>query len=311
MSVKGIDISTWQGTLSLDNYKNIVKDDVNFAILRCGFTSYGKTKGKKIDNQFENNYMMCKAVDLPVGVYYYSCATTIEEAKEEALFVLSLIQDKELEYPVYYDIEDNHDVKNTNNAPVNQAMIGKNLLTEIIKTFCQIVEEAGYYVGIYASTNWFNNYMNLSDLSEYDKWVAQWSESKPTISCGMWQYSSTGSVSGIKGNVDLNYAFINYENIIKSNGLNNFDVIIEEEPSDIPTVPEVEDDNLVSEDSDSVENSENQTDDEFLDDENVDNTVDSDDIEELVKPVFAALMDKILDYIKSYIKKILNFFNKR
>lgn len=223
MRIKGIDVSEWQGNINATNWEKAKYDDVNFAILRCGYTGYGVAKKMNVDYYFENNYKMCKKVGIPVGAYYYSCATTVEEAIKEADFVLKIIKGKTFEYPIVIDTEDNHDISKPTNSSTSQASIGKARLTPVIKAFCDKIEEAGYYVSIYASTDWFRNRLILNDLKEYDKWIAQWSNSVSFSSkYGMWQYSSTGKVAGIGSGIDLDYAYLDYPKIMLENGLNGF-----------------------------------------------------------------------------------------
>lgn len=228
MELKGIDISEWQGKLNLSDFQKMKDDGVKFVIIRCGYTSYGKSKLKYVDRYFENNYSLCKQVGLPVGTYYYSCATTIDEAKSEANFVLSILKGKKFEYPIAIDTEDSHNISNSSYAPTSQATIGKTKLTPIIKTFCDILESNKYYVSIYASTSWFKDKLILKDLTSYDKWIAQWSK---TVSFsekyGLWQYSSSGKVNGIGGNVDMNYSYKDYPNIMKTKGLNGYTKVAE------------------------------------------------------------------------------------
>lgn len=217
MRNKGIDVSTHQGTINWDKVK---ADGIQFAIIRAGFTGYGKAKSKQKDDQFENNYAGAKRVGIPVGVYWYSCAVTEEEARQEADLMLEYIKGKQLEFPVYIDTEDNHDTSKY--SPTSQATIGKNALTKVVKAFCERIENAGYYVGIYASSSWFNDRLNDDELSAYDHWIAQWSSTEPSKAHGVWQYTSSGSVNGISGNVDMNYAMKDYAEIMKKNGLNGF-----------------------------------------------------------------------------------------
>ena len=228
MELKGIDISEWQGKLNLSDFQKIKESGIKFVIIRCGYTTYNKSKIKYIDKYFENNYKLCKEVGIPVGAYYYSCATTIDEAKSEANFVLSILKGKKFEYPIAIDTEDSHNISNSSYAPTSQATIGKTKLTPIIKTFCDSLEKNNYYVSIYASTSWFKDNLILDDLISYDKWIAQWSK---TVSFsekyGLWQYSSSGKVSGISGNVDMNYSYKDYPNIMLENGLNGYSKIVE------------------------------------------------------------------------------------
>lgn len=216
---KGIDVSTFQGNLTEEKWLEIKESGIEFAILRIGFTGYGKTKSKQIDNQFENNYAMCKKVGIPVGGYWYSCATSEEEAIEEAKYTLKFLEGKKLEYPVYIDTEDNHDIKKY--SPESQFSIGKRRLTDVIKAYCSYIESKKYYVGIYASLSWLYNQLDLEKLTLYDKWVAQWA---PNCiyegSYGMWQYTNKGKVAGLV--LDMNEGYYNFEKIIKERNLNGF-----------------------------------------------------------------------------------------
>lgn len=245
---KGIDISEWQGNLTYDNFKSIKESGIEFIIIRCGYTGYGKSKTKNKDKYFENNYNLAKKLNIPVGTYYYSCATTEKEAIEEANFILELIRDKTFEYPICIDTEDNHDIYNDSYSNESQYSIGEDRLTSIIRNICKTVEKENKYVAIYASTSWFRNNLKLDELKDIDKWIAQWSNTVTfEEEYGIWQYSSTGNVNGIDGSVDMNYSYKDYPNIMKSIGLNGFikeDIIQPEIPSELPEetpdVPAVE-----------------------------------------------------------------------
>lgn len=226
---KGIDISTFQGKLSEQDWRNIKHSGIDFAIIRIGYTGYGTAKSKQKDDQFENNYAQCKKIGMPVGVYWYSCAVTEEEAIEEAKLTLKYLEGKQLEYPVYIDTEDNHNTKKYSKE--SQYSIGKNRLTKVINAYCKYVEERKYYVGIYASLSWFNNQLILDDLKAYDKWVAQWADrSSYKGNYGMWQYTSNGNVIGKR--MDLNEAYYDFEKIIKERGLNGYGKENEDENDD-------------------------------------------------------------------------------
>ena len=95
--------------------------------------------------------------------------------------------------------------------------------TDIIKTFCSEIEKAGFYAMFYCNLNWLNNYLLKDELlPKYDLWLAQWNIDKPSCTCGIWQYSSTGKIDGIDGNVDLDVSYKNYPEIMKFKGLNGF-----------------------------------------------------------------------------------------
>ena len=206
MSMKGIDVSKHQGNV---NWSHVTADGVKFAIIRAG---YGKEAYQK-DIQFENNYAGCKSNGIPVGVYWYSYATTPDEARKEAAVCLSIIKGKTFEYPVYFDIEE----------PSVLAK-GKAACTAIAKAFLEAVEQAGYFVGIYSSKVHLENCITEELRARYAVWVAHYGVDKTTYhgQYGIWQKSSTGKVYGISGNVDVNECYIDYPAAIKKKGLNGF-----------------------------------------------------------------------------------------
>ena len=116
------------------------------------------------------------------------------------------------EYPVCLDIEDR-----------TMLSLSNRQRTDIVKAFCSEIEKAGYYAMFYCNLNWLNNYLYKDELlSKYDLWLAQWCVGKPSVPCGIWQKSDKGSINGISGNVDIDIAYKNYPEIMKSKGLNGF-----------------------------------------------------------------------------------------
>lgn len=205
--IKGIDISEHNGNVDM---KKIKEDGIKFIILRLG---YGKNQSQ-IDKNFKTNYEKAINSNIPVGVYLYSYATNISDSKEEAKLVLDNIKGLKIEYPIFIDMEDADNYKAKRN-------VSNATCIDICETFCQEIESAGYYVGIYANLDWLNNKINDNRLDKFDKWVAQWNN-RCTYKkeYGMWQYSSKGKVEGITGNVDLNYSLKDYPTIIKNAKLN-------------------------------------------------------------------------------------------
>lgn len=195
---KGIDVSKWQGDIEWEKVKN---DGIEFAIIRIGYGKYDNQK----DSCFERNYKGAKKVGIKVGVYHYSYAISVDEAKIEAAQVLMWLKNKHLDLPIYFDIEDKC-----------QVHLNKNLLNDICKAFCNRIEVAGYWAGIYSSKNWATNIISGNELGKrYTYWVAQYNN-KCTYNgpYDMWQYSSVGIVTGIEGFVDLNYMYRNLINEI-------------------------------------------------------------------------------------------------
>lgn len=210
MEVKGLDISSYQKGINFD----AIKSSVDFLILRAGFTGWGGDgTNKNKDSCFEDFYRQAKAKGIPVGAYWYSCANTYEKGKAEAEYLYNnCLIGKQFEYPICMDVEENR-----------HQQVGKAKMAEAIKGFCEYLESKGYYVSIYANSNYFNNYIDTAKLSMYDKWLAVWTSNKPSFNYGeygMWQNSSSGNVGGMR--VDTDYAYKDYPSIIKSNGLNGY-----------------------------------------------------------------------------------------
>lgn len=214
--LKGIDISKFQAGINLNQAKN---GGVQFAILRAGYTGYGDGVSKAKDPNFEGFYSAAKICGLPVGAYWFSIATSYQKGVDEANWMYNnCLKGKQFEYPIYIDVEDDTGGKQY----LRKA--GKQATTDGIKGFCETLEKLGYYVGIYASDiSGFKDMMYVDQLTRYDKWVARYG-SEPTYvtSYGMWQYSSTGRVSGYSGNIDMNNAYKDYPSIMKANGLNGY-----------------------------------------------------------------------------------------
>lgn len=201
--MKGIDVSKWQGTI---DWQKVKQAGIKFVMIREGYGKDGK------DKKFEDNYSGAKKAGIPVGVYHYSYADSVEDAKKEAEFCLKNINGKQFEYPICFDIEDKEQLKLNNRQR-----------TDIVKAFCGEIEKAGYYAMFYCNLNWINNYLCKSELLEkYDFWLAQWGTSRPSINCGIWQNSDTGKIDGISGNCDLDIAYKDYPEIMKTKGLNGY-----------------------------------------------------------------------------------------
>ena len=184
---KGIDVSEHNGDINWDKVKAA---GIDFVILRCG---YGQDQTSQDDKKWLRNVEACERLGIPYGVYIYSYATNTTKASSEADHVLRLIQGHKLSYPVYFDMEDT----STENSD----------LTAIAKTFCNKIQNAGYPVGVYASLSWWNSKLTDTCFGNWYRWIASWSASKCNYNgdFALWQYSENGAVSGISGNVDMNY----------------------------------------------------------------------------------------------------------
>ena len=209
MALKILDISKYQPTV---DYAKTAKT-IDGVILRLGLTYWGAQNMGK-DECFDKHYAGFKAVNCPVGVYYYSCADTVAMAEKEADFCLSLMQGKQFELPIYYDVENTQ----------RQGNLSKELLTQIVDTFCSKLEKAGYYVGFYASTSWLLNKMDANYLGKkYTLWKADYRTAyDKTIPCDIHQYTSGAVIDGINGRVDMSNCYKDFASIIKKAGLNGF-----------------------------------------------------------------------------------------
>lgn len=193
----GIDVSKWQK--SIDWYK--VKDSgVDFAIIRCGYR--GSATGVLVeDPYFEENIKGAKEAGIEVGVYFFTQATSEMEAVEEASMCISLLQDYDIDLPVYIDSEKAGGAARANG-------LDKATRTAVCQAFCKTMESAGYKSGVYASRSWLYNNLDASALSDYSIWDAEYRE-KPiyTGDFDIWQYTSKGMIDGINTKVDLDIKY--------------------------------------------------------------------------------------------------------
>lgn len=201
---KGIDVSSWQGII---DWYAVKMSGVEFAMIRSSFSD------DTVDKTFEYNVTQAAEAGVHVGVYHYCYATSVAEAKREARFFIKTISPYKIDFPVVLDFED-----------PSQSKLGKNKLTSIAKAFLDELRDAGYYGMIYSYKLWLTDNVDMSSLSEYDVWLAEWN-SVPTYDgkYGMWQYSSKGIVSGIEGYVDLDLCYKDYSKIIEEGGYNRLD----------------------------------------------------------------------------------------
>ena len=197
----GIDVSRFQGEI---DWEQVADAGIDYAIIRVGLR--GSTEGKLLeDDNFEYNIENAIANGIDVGVYFYSQAITDEEALEEAQFVLDLIEPYDLAYPVVLDVESADSTSARTNG------LSQDQYTSIAKLFCETVEGAGYKAVIYGNVKSFTLLLNAKELTSYDTWIAYYG--KPLYypyEFGMWQYSSSGTVAGIDGDVDLNISVVDY-----------------------------------------------------------------------------------------------------
>ena len=197
MEIKGIDISSWQGKI---DWKKVSDYGMDFAIIRI--TEVGNVK----DSQFENNFAGCNKYKIPVGVYKYSYAMNISGIQSEARKVVSVLNGRRIQFPVFLDLEHN-----------NQRALGSESIHKMADAFREIIETAGYKFAIYCNVDWYVNVI-CSHLKKYDFWVARYPANdngtvverlRPDFGVG-WQYSSKAVIPGISGKVDRNVFYKDY-----------------------------------------------------------------------------------------------------
>lgn len=193
--LRGIDVSRWQGDI---DWNQVASDDVSFVMLGT------RSKGG-VDPYFHQNIKQASAAGVKVGVYIYSLATTPQMAVDEAGFILDLIHDYPVSYPVAFDMEDSV-----------QGALPKDELAAIANAFCTTISQAGYYPIIYANDNWLANKLDMGSI-HYPVWVARYSARPVFQNPVMWQATSTGMVKGIGGNVDIDFQFKDFTPVIPAN----------------------------------------------------------------------------------------------
>ena len=206
LNYKGIDVAKYQGKIDWSQ----VRSQIDFAMIRVGNRYWGSGEIAQ-DPYYTQNITEALKNNIDCGVYFYSQAINEEEAIEEANFVLDSIKGYDLTYPVAVDTE------LTSSAQDGRAdNLSKEERTKVIKTFCQTIEEAGYTPIIYAGKDWLNNQLDMDELKEYDVWLAHYVKGAPENTSDyegeytIWQYSSTGKINGINGNVDMNICYKKY-----------------------------------------------------------------------------------------------------
>lgn len=204
--IKGIDISHWNGSIDFEKVK---ASGIDFVIIKAG----GSDKGFYTDSKFKENYEKALAAGLSIGAYYFAGRyfRGVEAGVADAQRFIDILKGLKFDYPVFLDIE----------AQENRYKDG---ITDAAVAFCEQMENARYFVGIYASDiSGYKDKLNHERISSYAHWVARYGK-EPEIckEYGIWQYSSKGSVSGISGSVDMDISTVDYSKVIKEKGFNGY-----------------------------------------------------------------------------------------
>lgn len=224
VKIKGVDVS--QHNYIVD-FAKVKAAGFDFAIIRCGYRGYGAAGTLVTDQLWLKNVQNAIDNNMPYGVYFLTQAKTEAEAVQEAQYVLNLVKAQAVQplYPIYVDTE-----WSNNNHNGRADYLSKVQRTACVKAFCQEIERQGYYAGIYASKSWFAEHLIESELTKFDKWVAQYA-----IMCtykgsyGMWQYGGgtnylrNKKVDGVSSAAcDQSYCYYDYPAIIRNNNLNGY-----------------------------------------------------------------------------------------
>lgn len=194
----GIDVSKWNEEIDWQEVKDA---GIEYVIIRCGYR--GASSGALvIDPNFVQNIEGAIAADIPVGVYFFTQAVTESEAVEEASMVIHLIEDYDVDYPVFLDSESAGGSGRADDLSVEQR-------TTVHNAFLQTIAAAGYETGVYGSRNWLEKQLDMEKLSAYNTWLAEYTEAPAYAQYyHIWQYTSKGTVPGIPTKVDLNLCYM-------------------------------------------------------------------------------------------------------
>lgn len=196
----GIDVSKYQGYV---DWEQVREAGFSFVMIRVGYRGYGEAGTMRPDEMADEHYRGAREAGLQVGAYFFSQATNEEEAREEALYALELTQDWELDLPIVFDWEYISEEART-------ADVDADTLTACAIAFCQEISDVGRKTMIYVSP-WFGN-LHLDQLTEYPQWLALYKDQMDyKYHFDMWQYTCTGSVPGVEGDVDINIFFPYWE----------------------------------------------------------------------------------------------------
>ena len=197
----GVDVSKYQKNI---DWEQIKKAGVSFVIVRIGYRGYGASGALVLDPMFEEHFTNVKNAGLKVGVYFFSQATTEEEAKEEAFACAYVLNGRKLDYPIFFDTE----ASGASNGSGRADGLGMEDRTKCAIAFCEEVKAQGYKPGVYASTLWYRKRVNLNSLKKYTIWNAHYGVASSPIDCALWQGTCTARLPGYKGDLDVNISYI-------------------------------------------------------------------------------------------------------
>lgn len=198
---KGVTITKYQNIAGEINWKQVALEDISFAMVRLGYYD-------DLDPYFDENMKGAESVGIKTGVCFYGDAMGVEEAREEARYVLDIIKDYKVSYPVGYDIE---------SPELLNKKLSKQQITEQVNAFCETIEEAGYRVVVYGNNEWLTRHMEILKVP-YDVWYSRYDIANNFHNRTLWRCTDKGRVSGIKGKICLEFSFEDYDDAFESTG---------------------------------------------------------------------------------------------
>ena len=210
--MKGIDVSSHQGLI---DWAKVKAAGIEFAIVRAGYGQY-KTQ---VDSKARQNFFGALGAGLHVGAYWFSYATTPEEAKAEADLCADTIEKYkgQLDFPVYFDYEYDSEIYSKQKGIIPT----QSLRESLAKAFCEEIEARGWRAGVYTNLDYLRTRWRMDALKSWEIWLADYTNG-PDVSCGMQQTGSNGKINGISGNVDTDTAFTDYPALVREKGWNGF-----------------------------------------------------------------------------------------
>lgn len=222
----GIDVSKWNEEIDWEKVKDA---GIEYAIIRCGYR--GASSGSLvIDPNFTENIEGAIAADIPVGVYFFTQAVTESEAVEEASMVIHLIEEYDVDYPVFLDSESAGGKGRADDLSVEQR-------TTVHNAFLQTIAAAGYETGVYGSRNWLEKQLDMERLSDYNTWLAEYTEAPGYPEYyHIWQYTSKGTVPGISTRVDLNLCYMKIDTSVNhARNAEGYSGVVNGDSGNVPT----------------------------------------------------------------------------
>ncbi len=198
---RGMTISKYQNRAGVVNWKQIVRDNISFVMVRLGYYN-------DMDPYFDANMKGAEGVGIKAGVCFYGEALSVEDARREAEYVLEIVKDYTVSYPIAYDISSQY---------IAEQGFSRRQITDMANAFCEVIEAAGYRAAVYGDNDWLNRYLDVSRMP-YDIWYSRYGMANAYQNRTLWRCTDSGRVSGVTGNVCLEFSFEDYKKTYEGTG---------------------------------------------------------------------------------------------